>query len=280
MTTVDPFGNTGTSSGSSGTSTSGFTFSPLAGAQKAPTYIGGGTDVTRLEPQFGRYGGLTGQNIAVPGYVNGDQWSYFPRTAGEIRDLQNALLQAGFITTADINSGKVVFGSPDPTTVTAFTHLLATANFSRTTWKDALATRLAQAAQEPPAQKEASKIPPLTVTVDNPDDIKAIIQQSAQTLIGQNLDPAQADLFAQSIQRQQREAQTSAYYQQYTPTPGDPTTGTYGPGGTTVAAPTSAGVKAQAEAAIKYTNPQQYQATQIGMGLTTALDKLRASGYL
>ncbi len=261
-----------TSKKGAGTGAAGPTI-PTYGGTTGPSYIGGGTNVTITRPLPLPFGIQTGPRITVPGYVKGDEVKYLPHTAADLKTLQLSLVQAGYITQAQAN--QMVLGSPDQITTAAFAKLLATANYSGTQWQNALAERLAAAAQTPDTQQGPS-VPPLTISLSNPDDIKATLQKSAQTLLGGNMTDDQANFFVGQFQNAQREQQTAAYNQQYNPGAAAGESG-YGPGGTTTAAP-DMGVAATNFA--KAADPNQYAATQFGASVTSALDKLRTTGYL
>lgn len=246
---------------------------PTYGSTTASKYLGG-MDTVAQHQEFDTT--PSGGRIAVgtPGYVNGDQVKLLPNNAEDLATLQQSLIQAGYISQDQAN--RMVLGSPDQVTAAAFAKLLATANYSGSDWRSALAIRLTAAGQQAPVKK-ALEVPPLTISLSNPDDIKSTLQKSAQSLLGGYMSDDQANFFVGQFQNAQRQQQTAAYYQQYDPAKAAAGDTIYGPGGTTTAAPD---MSTAAESYAKAADPLQYQATQIGAGISSALDNLRTTGYL
>jgi hypothetical protein len=207
--------------------------------------------------------------VTTPGYKKGDQVRLLPPPGRDLTALQQSLVAAGYITQAQVNSGVVVFGSPDEITTTAFAKLLASSNMSGTTWKDTLSQRLAAAALQAPKADEV-KTPPLTISLDDPEAIKATLNKTARSLLGGYMSPEQTDAFVGQFQAAQTAQQTAKHYQDYNPGVG------YGPGGTT----TVPDLAAQAESFAKTTDPDQYTATQFGSQVNAHLANLRSTGYL
>lgn len=226
-------------------------------------------------PQTGEFGMPMGA-LTQKGYKKGDQVRLLP-TGQSLKTLQQSLYAAGYLT--DSQMKQIVLGSPDQVTTLAFAKLLATANMSGASWQNALGARLAAAAYEPP-QDDRQQLPALTINLTNPEDIKATLQKSARTLLGGYMNDDQANAFVAQFQAQERAQQTQSYYQQYdvrgTDANGRPI-GYVGPGGETIAPP-DAGVAAENFA--KTSDPNQYSATQIGMGVSDAMSRLRDTGYL
>lgn len=244
-------------------------------SSSAPKFIGGGSGVEISKPGPSQWG-LQNQLFPGAGYVKGDEVKLLPNNADDLRTLQLSLIQAGYIT--DAQAKMMVLGSPDQVTSSAFAKLLATANYTGTEWKSALSTRLATIAQDPSSVvgSGSSKVstPPLTISLTNPEDIKAVVQKTAQSLLGGYLPDDQVNSFVANYQAQERAYQTQQYNQQYNPGVG------YGPGGEAVAAPTQTGLAQQTEDTLKATQPEQYGATQFGAQVSDALSKLRTTGYL
>lgn len=199
--------------------------------------------------------------IQVNGYKKGDQVSLLPSNGADLSALQQALYQAGYFTDAQYQ--RLVLGSPDQVTTAAFAKLLATANMSGVTWKDALASRLATSGQQAPATRQ---VPPLTISLTNPDDIKAVAQNAAQTLNGTYMNDAQLNSFIQAYQAQERAYQTQQYNQQY-----DPAAGTYGPGGETTAPATGSGLEQEIADQIRQAKPDEVAANAFTAHLNTLL---------
>lgn len=201
------------------------------------------------------------QTVLASGYKKGDQFALLPTNGQDLATLQQALVQAGYL-----NQGDVIYGSPDAKTLNAFEQLLATANLSGTSWQNALGARLAASAQQPPATKQ---VPPLTVNLTNPEDIKAVANNVAKTLNGTYLNDQDLQAIVDSFHQQESAAQTQAYYQQY-----NPTAGGYGPGGTTVNAPSQAGLEQDISQKIRDTKPNEVAANDFTANLNTILSTL------
>lgn len=237
--------------------------SNTANTEPTSPYAGNVPNATIRVPVPVLHGAWSPSTMLANGYKKGDQFALLPTNSADLTTLQQALVQAGYL-----NQGDVIYGSPDAKTVSAFEQLLATANLSGVTWQNALGARLAAASQQAPA---GVKTPPLTIALTNPDDIKAVAQKTAQTLLGQNLPDDALNAFVSNYQAAETKYQTDQYYQQYQPGVG------YGPGGTTTQAPNLASA---AEQQIRSTNPIGVSAYGIGSKVMAALDSLRSTGNL
>jgi hypothetical protein len=246
-------------------SVGGFQAVPYGSTSATPKYLGGGTSVGAhneydTTPSGGRVA------VQTPGYVKGDEVKLLP-SGQDLVTLQQALIQAGYITAGQAK--QMVLGSPDQITSSAFAKLLATANYSAADWRDALASRLVSAAQTPP--DTTLKHPPLTISLTNPDDIKAVANSAAQTLYGTYLSPDQLDSFTKAYQAQEAAQQTAAYGQEYDPTGAQ----IYNPaGGTTTSPATTDGMKEEIEQKIRDTKPQDLARNTFTANLNTVLQGL------
>lgn len=227
-------------------------------------------------PRTGPFG-VSEFPFTQPGYKKGDEYGLLPTNGADLAALQQALIQAGYL-----NAKSTFLGSPDAATVKAFSQLLASANLSGSDWKSTLASRLAIGGNAA-GDQSLQKIPPLTISLTNPDDIKATVQKTAQTLLGQGLSDTDLQNFVNAYQGMERNYQTAQYNQQYNIAGNDQSgnaVGTYGPGGEATAAPTQEGLANQASTWLKATQPQQYQATQFGSMVSDALKNLASTGNL
>lgn len=268
--TTIPGYNPGSSSGGDlGTMVGGFV-APVLKSSSGTQYLGGAETV----PAHNEFDTTpSGGRIAVqtPGYVKGDQIKLLPHNTEDLITLQKALVQAGYV--SDTDAQRMVLGSPDQITTGAFSKLLATANFMGSDWRSALGSRLALAAQAPP-QQQLQKIPPLTISVTNPDDIKAVAQNAAKTLNGTYMDDGQLNSFIQAYQAQERAYQTQQYQQQYSVMGNDANgrpVGTYGPGGEATAPATGAGLEQELEAQIRQAQPNEVASNAFTAHLNTLL---------
>lgn len=145
------------------------------------------------------------QPYTRPLYVNGDEWKELPTDGAELANLQHQLITAGYM-----DDKNIVFGSPDPKTASAMAELLGSSNATGKIWSKTLAERLAAAGQQPSTVKAARR-DPLVINLDNPDDIRAMVQSGANQIFGKFLDPAEVEKFVSSYQSQQANYQTAAY---------------------------------------------------------------------
>lgn len=234
---------------------------PPYSADQKQTYLGVPNDYTTAQTPTGMWGvpaTFTSGDVP-PQYKQGDQYRELPTDTTQLALLQHALIDAGYI--SDTEAKLIAFGSPDPRTAAAFEKLLVTANISGGDWQDALSKRLASVAANPQPTKQ---LPPLTVQLTNPEDIKDAFQKTAQTLYGGDLPDDQVNAFVSQFQAKEQAAQTQAYNQQY-----NVAAGTYGPGGTTVAPP-NAGVDAAEY--IKNAHPNEVAAEEFGNKMSVLLN--------
>jgi len=200
-------------------------------------------------PQFQPFG----VQLAQP-YKTGtalDQLSGFGPE--DIYALQLRLHQAGML-------DNFIPNVLDKATRKAFTELLATANASRQDW----ATTLDQISTVGGMSGSGGATRgPLQVELTNPDDLKNIAQNVAQTLYGGNLPEEDLNRFVASYQSMQSGTKTQAYNTALT-------------GGTVTAPPTAA---VAAETQIRAEHPDQVAVTAFGNRLNDVIGGLIGPHY-
>lgn len=258
-TTTPP--NTGTGASNAGTGAGAGTAPPWGSGAQTHTYLGVPNDYTTPQTPTGMWGipsTFTSGNVPSL-YKTGDQYRQLPTDPTQLALLQHAMIDAGLITSGQAKN--IAFGSADPATVSAFEKLLVGANISGEKWQDTLSKRLGAVAANP---QPAKQVPPLTVELTSPEDIKKTLQDTAKTLLGGYMSDAEANAFVSQFQAQQSQAQTAAYNQQY-----NAAAGTYGPGGSITAPPTLA---TAAEDYAKTTEPNKYAGEEFGQKMQVLLN--------
>lgn len=148
-------------------------------------------------------------NVQVsPLYFKGDEWKLAPTNLQDVLALQQNLVDVGLL-----DSKSFTPGVWDTRSASAFTKLLAQANGAGASWQDSLASSMASAEQAGPAAGQA--LPPLTVKLTSPDDLKSVAQKTAQTLLGGNLSDDDLNRFVTSYNQMETQYQTDAYNQEY-----------------------------------------------------------------
>lgn len=265
-------------------------------AGPAPINVPVGYTVTTREPYVGQGGGAGqisagggnpaaayGPNASLPvtqgaRYFKGDGWRLMPTNAQDIQTMQQALVQ-----TALLDPKGVVYGQWDPKSATAFEKLLGIANAAGVEWKDALQARIQSTAAGNLDTKQKA-IPALTINLTNPDDIKAVIQNTAKTLTGGVWSDADVSNMVATYQAQERAAQTQAYYQKYDPNAdaglsgGVQYVGGAGPGGETTNPAGSAGLDQQVKDALIKEHPAEAAVGQFTNNLSSILGSLGWGG--
>lgn len=210
-------------------------------------------------------------------YWTGDDFRQLPQNPQVLQMLQGLLIQAGYM-----DSKGIQWGQPDPKTMAGFRELLKQSNFKGTDWHTTLTTQLSATGADGAAAARQANVPPLVVTLGNPDDIKATAQKTAQTLLGQNLPDDELNRFVSTFQQSQAAAQQAdwqAKYGHYLATGQEGAVP--GAGGTTTQeAQTEAGMARQAKAQIEQTHPGQAAAYGFGSQVFAALDSLARTGNL
>lgn len=261
---------------------------PGGTAQKA-VYIGiaAGSDLEKLGvpgPGYGQassgMGAIYGQQfrgyygtqkpLYKVGYQNSQQFSR------ELNNMdpnviflyQQRLYNAGLLST-------FTPGTLDKATRAAFKDLLGTANQSASTWQSTLQNIEDAGGVAGKKKAEPAKPPPLTISLSNPDDIKAAISSTAKTLYGGDLPDSEVASMVATFQDKERQSQTQAYNQQYSPEGAAAGNGVYGPGGETVAAPN---LSAFVEQQIKAAHPDQVAKVEFSGTLNNALSSLAKTG--
>lgn len=141
-----------------------------------------------------KYGVVTpyGTLQRTPQYFQGDEDQIASFTPEEIASIQKRMQKAGVL------GNKYRIGIADDTTIDAFKNVLENANRSGTNWNAALNTL-----QATPRSGEG-----LTYKVSNPEDIKAVIQQTASKVLGRSADDQLVNRLVKSYQQLQvQEAQ-------------------------------------------------------------------------
>ena len=169
----------------------------------------------------------------------------------KLSQLQIALVNAGLL-----DPDQMALGVWDSASRSAFRELLGEANRGRTSWENALGQRLSLAEQGLISGKGSSgrEKPPLTITLTNEKDIRAGLEQAAPDMLGRRLHDDELQPFVQQYHDLETQSQTQAYNQQYSDAG-------YGPGGTTVQAPSLQGF---IDDQIRSKYKDEYQANQIG----------------
>lgn len=151
-------------------------------ATKTPTFLGVpdnySVDLPRRIPQGATstdlFGGPTNITVA-PSYFSSDEYSRFVGKSPEwVGSVQDGLVDAGFISTNDVKT----YGTWGGKETAAMKIIMATANRSGLNWREVLAGAI-----KTRAIHDASK-PGRTVTVSNPDDLRAYFKDQAKTLTG------------------------------------------------------------------------------------------------
>lgn len=124
-------------------------------------------------------------------YFAGDEYEIATFKPEEIATVQQQMLKAGLL------SKKYRIGIADAETVSAFEKVLGQANTNGTNWTTALGTLMA-------TPKQGSS---LTYRVSNPDDIRAVVQQTASSILGRSAEPAVVDRLVKSYQELQIQEQ-------------------------------------------------------------------------
>jgi hypothetical protein len=124
-------------------------------------------------------------------YFAGDEYEIATFKPEEIATIQQQMLKAGLL------SKKYRIGIADAETVSAFEKVLGQANTNGTNWTTALGTLMA-------TPKQGSG---LTYRVSNPDDIRAVVQQTASSILGRSAEPAVVDRLVKSYQELQIQEQ-------------------------------------------------------------------------
>jgi len=124
-------------------------------------------------------------------YFAGDEYEIATFKPEEIATVQQQMLKAGLL------SKKYRIGIADAETVSAFEKVLGQANTNGTNWTTALGTLMA-------TPKQGSG---LTYRVSNPDDIRAVVQQTASSILGRSAEPAVVDRLVKSYQELQIQEQ-------------------------------------------------------------------------
>lgn len=142
----------------------------------------------------------------LPRYFDGAQWipGSFPPSL--MASLQKAMRTVGLL---KANEGQL--GVWDPTSMTAFTQLLAYANSSGQDWKDALKSWGMARKSDPNAGRT-----PLTTQVTSADDLRAVFRKTVINELGQGWDQSKIDRMVASYQDMERQSQTEAYNKQLT----------------------------------------------------------------
>jgi len=124
-------------------------------------------------------------------YFAGDEYEIATFKPEEIATIQQQMLKAGLL------SKKYRIGIADAETIAAFEKVLGQANTNGTNWTTALGTLMA-------TPKQGSG---LTYRVSNPDDIRAVVQQTASSILGRSAEPAVVDRLVKSYQELQIQEQ-------------------------------------------------------------------------
>lgn len=214
--------------------------------------------------------GLQGQQ--GPRYFTGDQINQLPRTAQEMKALQDLMVQTGFL-----DPKGVIPGSPDAKTISAFEQVLNMANIHGIDWHSELSNQLASTGADGAAAARMNEAPPLTISLSNPDDLKAVANKTARTLLGQNLSDADLARFVQAYNQQETAQQTATWQGNY----GHEVATGY-PGGMNATSSTTqvAQPDVAAEAQIRKEQGPQVTAYGIGSQVMAQLDSLRNTGQL
>lgn len=175
---------------------------PLAGLNlPAAPQIAAGNVRQPLGPPTGYYGDMGAAGF-VP-YVNGDEW--VPATYNvEDRDrLKYRMNQAGLYGTAGYQSGSWTRDDAN-----AYQQVLEASNATLTRDDNVVIDNIANEVKKGPRVQGPRA--PLVSKISNPDDIRAVIKDSAFSLIGQRLSAAEEDrLVAMYQQREQAENQAT-----------------------------------------------------------------------
>lgn len=198
---------------------------PTYGSASKSTYLGVPNDYTTRQPNPWApvVWGTRITTPVAPLYKDGDQYRELPTSREDMIALQRSLVSAGYVSSGD--AARMVLGSPDPITVAAFRSLLITSNISGNHWQSALASRLADAAANPPEATHRAHTP-LVLRPDNPVDIAAAANKAGATLNGTYLTPDEIAQFTKAYQGQENAYSTAAY----AATGYDPVSGQYDAG--------------------------------------------------
>ena len=167
--------------------------------------VEGGRTVSKTTnaPVEGTYTGFRAGTITPYGTLQRTP-KYFERDVDLIAKLgreQIAIVQAQ-MKRAGVISSNYRAGIADDVTKAGFKTLLEQANNSGADWRSTLAVLEATPAGG------TGKLPP---KVSNPDDLKRIIQQSAQYVLGRDLDDVAADQLVRTYQQMQVKQQTTGF---------------------------------------------------------------------
>lgn len=113
-------------------------------------------------------------------YMPGDEWRVI-QGVGDLASLQAALEAAGVL------NGDYLIGSPDEKTAAAMKIILASANASGQSWVDILRGSLAAAEAAKAGRGSGSGSGSGGAAFISDDDIKAVLNKTAQGVIGRNL---------------------------------------------------------------------------------------------
>lgn len=155
--------------------------------------LGAGVIANRQANVAGGPGTWFGANQQVkampPRYLSGDDlnivmgWS----DSGELAGIQQALIAAGLL------PDDTVLGSPDNATITVIRNAMSVANRTGEEFQASLMGMVQSGAAANGGSGGAAKLLP------NPDDVKALLNDSAYKLVGRNLDPGSLDAGVQAF---------------------------------------------------------------------------------
>lgn len=140
--------------------------------------------------------------------------------------LQSQLVAAGYL-----KKGSYIPGIFDEDTEQAYYLTMRSALVSDKTPSEVLMERAKARAAAGMGGEEGAENPPLTIDLTNPADIRKAIKDQALDTLGRKLSDKEAETFVALYQGMEAAKQRQSYSQQY----GAP--GHYGPGGTSVSAP-------------------------------------------
>lgn len=157
-------------------------------------------------PKGRYYRARSGRVTAVRSrYLEGDEWKLLAgRSPEDIYDIQARLVRTGVLSAKSFQPGIA-----DTATRKAFVDILAEANQNGMRWGDWLDGRveLADATGFTPSTGRTRA--PLSITLTNPDDIKADLGAQSTNLLGSQLDDP--DKIVQEVHAQETAYQTAAY---------------------------------------------------------------------
>jgi hypothetical protein len=180
-----------------------------------------------------------------PRYFAGDEYAPYGQSPDVIASIQHQLVTAGFL------HGKYQVGAFDNSTANAYKNALIAANKSGLRYTDVIAL-----SSQGTGQVQGGSQPPLSAKLSNPDDLRAVIQATAQKFYGGYLPQNDVqNLIAGFQQKEAQDAQTD-----YNLTYGGGAGSTYN-----AAAPgTEAGQAEQVRQYIQTTHPADYAAAGVG----------------